>query len=103
MQLEMYKTFEVPYSESLKNLHSILGQYCMPEGGVNLTAKDKLLKTAEIVQIASIFVDEGVDKIRLTGGEPSIRPDIVELVGEFVLICHQHSLSDWCQSFIMYF
>ncbi|KAI9556946.1 hypothetical protein GHT06_016740 [Daphnia sinensis] len=56
-------------------------QYCMPAGGVDLTAKDKLLSTSEIVKIASVFVEEGVDKIRLTGGEPSIRPDIVELVG----------------------
>lgn len=53
----------------------------MPSGGVDLTAKDQLLTTSEILQIASIFVEEGVDKIRLTGGEPSIRPDIVELVG----------------------
>lgn len=53
----------------------------MPAGGVDLTAKDKLLSTSEIVKIASAFVEEGVDKIRLTGGEPSIRPDIVELVG----------------------
>lgn len=55
----------------------------MPAGGVDLTAKDKLLSTSEIVQIASVFVEEGVDKIRLTGGEPSIRPDIVELVGKW--------------------
>lgn len=53
----------------------------MPAGGVDLTAKDKLLSTSEIIQIASVFVEEGVDKIRLTGGEPSIRPDIIELVG----------------------
>ncbi len=55
----------------------------MPSGGVDLTAKDQLLTTSEILQIASIFVEEGVDKIRLTGGEPSIRPDIVELVGKY--------------------
>lgn len=54
----------------------------MPAGGIDLTAKEKLLSTNEIVEIASLFVQEGVDKIRLTGGEPSIRPDIVELVGK---------------------
>lgn len=59
------------------------GQYCMPAGGVDLTTKDNLLSTSEIVKIASAFVEEGVDKIRLTGGEPSIRPDIAELVGNF--------------------
>ena len=61
----------------------ISGQYCMPAGGVDLTTKDKLLTNCEIVKIASAFVEEGVDKIRLTGGEPSIRPDIVELVGKY--------------------
>lgn len=55
-------------------------QYCMPALGVDLTAKDQLLSSSEIIQIASIFVEEGVNKIRLTGGEPSIRSDIVELV-----------------------
>ena len=60
---------------------SLSGQYCMPAGGIDLTAKDKLLTTSEIIHIASLFVEEGVDKIRLTGGEPSIRPDIVDLVG----------------------
>lgn len=54
----------------------------MPAGGIDLTAKEKLLSTTEIVHIASLFVKEGVDKIRLTGGEPSIRPDIVELVSK---------------------
>jgi cyclic pyranopterin phosphate synthase len=32
------------------------------------------------MQLARIFVSEGVNKIRLTGGEPSIRPDIEELM-----------------------
>lgn len=56
----------------------------MPAGGVDLTAKEKLLTAPEIIKIASIFVQEGVDKIRLTGGEPSIRPDLVELVGKII-------------------
>jgi len=55
-------------------------QYCMPAGGVDLTPKDELLSTQEILHIAKLFIDEGVDKIRLTGGEPTIRPDIVDLV-----------------------
>ena len=63
-----------------------IGQYCMPANGVDLTAKDQLLSSSEIIKIASIFVQEGVNKIRLTGGEPSIRPDIVELVGKFKIV-----------------
>ncbi|KAI8394173.1 uncharacterized protein BYT42DRAFT_553608 [Radiomyces spectabilis] len=54
--------------------------YCMPEEGVPLTAHDKLLTTEEILSLAKLFVAQGVTKIRLTGGEPTIRPDIIDLV-----------------------
>eukprot|EP01023_Acetabularia_acetabulum_P003261 TRINITY_DN11381_c0_g1_i1.p1 TRINITY_DN11381_c0_g1~~TRINITY_DN11381_c0_g1_i1.p1 ORF type:complete len:497 (-),score=64.18 TRINITY_DN11381_c0_g1_i1:1963-3384(-) len=56
--------------------------YCMPEEGVQLTPTEKLLSTEEILRVARIFVANGVDKIRLTGGEPTIRKDIVELCQE---------------------
>ncbi|XP_067841255.1 molybdenum cofactor biosynthesis protein 1 isoform X2 [Heptranchias perlo] len=52
----------------------------MPEDGVKLTPKSQLLSTEEIVTLARLFVNEGVDKIRLTGGEPLIRPDVVQVV-----------------------
>ena len=54
----------------------------MPAEGVPLTPRDNLLSTREIVHLASIFVDNGVDKIRLTGGEPLVRPDIDVIVEE---------------------
>ncbi|CAM9415219.1 unnamed protein product [Chrysoparadoxa australica] len=54
--------------------------YCMPEDGVDLQPANKLLSTEEIVRIASLFAAQGVDKIRLTGGEPLIRQDLVEVV-----------------------
>ncbi|XP_046496174.1 molybdenum cofactor biosynthesis protein 1 isoform X1 [Equus quagga] len=57
-------------------------QYCMPEEGVPLTPKAKLLTTEEILTLARLFVKEGVDKIRLTGGEPLIRPDVVDIVAQ---------------------
>lgn len=57
-------------------------QYCMPEEGVPLTPKSDLLSTQEILTLARIFVQEGVDKIRLTGGEPLIRPDVVDIVAQ---------------------
>jgi len=59
------------------------GQYCMPEEGVPLKHKSKMLTTEEIVKLANLFVAEGVTKIRLTGGEPTLRPDLVNLVGKF--------------------
>lgn len=57
-------------------------QYCMPEEGVKLTPKGELLTTQEILTLARLFVQEGVDKIRLTGGEPLIRPDVVDIVAQ---------------------
>ncbi|PKK26733.1 molybdenum cofactor synthesis 1, transcript variant X2 [Columba livia] len=57
-------------------------QYCMPEEGVQLTPKSELLTAQEIITLAKLFVKEGVEKIRLTGGEPLIRPDVVDIVGQ---------------------
>ncbi|EXJ91104.1 hypothetical protein A1O1_04211 [Capronia coronata CBS 617.96] len=54
--------------------------YCMPEEGVPLSPSARLLTTPEIVYLAELFVNQGVDKIRLTGGEPTIRKDIVDLM-----------------------
>lgn len=53
----------------------------MPEEGVQLSQNNELLTTEEIIKLAKLFVSEGVNKIRLTGGEPLIRKDIVELCG----------------------
>lgn len=56
-------------------------QYCMPEKGVELSPNDRLLTTEEILRLVRIFnVFGGVDKIRLTGGEPTIRKDLIEIV-----------------------
>ncbi|XP_064163483.1 molybdenum cofactor biosynthesis protein 1 [Anguilla rostrata] len=57
-------------------------QYCMPEEGVKLTPRAQLLTTAEVLTLARLFVHEGVEKIRLTGGEPLIRPDVLEIIAE---------------------
>lgn len=56
--------------------------YCMPEEGVPLSPSAQLLSTPEIVYLAELFVNEGVNKIRLTGGEPTVRKDIVDLMGQ---------------------
>ncbi|MEW4925734.1 GTP 3',8-cyclase MoaA [Algibacter sp. 2305UL17-15] len=50
--------------------------YCMPEEGVKLSPKSHLMTYEEIYEIAKTFVNHGVTKIRLTGGEPLIRKDI---------------------------
>lgn len=59
-----------------------LGQYCMPAEGVDLTEKSKLLTTDEILTLANLFVQQGVTKIRLTGGEPTVNKDLLHIVSE---------------------
>lgn len=54
--------------------------YCMPAEGVPLSPNRDLLTTPEIIMLSSIFVSQGVSKIRLTGGEPTVRRDIVPLM-----------------------
>ncbi|CAD6925263.1 unnamed protein product, partial [Tilletia controversa] len=54
--------------------------YCMPEEGIPLTPSEKLLSQAEIGRLARLFVREGVTKVRLTGGEPTLRSDLVGIV-----------------------
>ena len=54
----------------------------MPEEGVDLTEKSKLLSSEELIKVAKIFVDEGVKKIRLTGGEPLVRPDVIDIIAK---------------------
>jgi cyclic pyranopterin phosphate synthase len=57
-------------------------QYCMPAEGVELTPKPQVLTTAEILRLADLFVSSGVNKIRLTGGEPTVRKDIEDICYE---------------------
>ncbi|GAA5973780.1 hypothetical protein JCM11641_003152 [Rhodosporidiobolus odoratus] len=54
--------------------------YCMPASGVPLLPPDNLLDTDEVERVAKLFVANGVRKIRLTGGEPTIRKDLVDVV-----------------------
>ena len=53
----------------------------MPEGGVELSPTGKLLTDDEVVRLAELFVRTGVTKIRLTGGEPTVRKGITDIIG----------------------
>jgi len=65
---------------SLTERCSLRCVYCMPADGVELTRPERLLSAEETIRLATIFVRAGVDKIRLTGGEPTVRPDLVPIV-----------------------
>jgi molybdenum cofactor biosynthesis enzyme MoaA len=55
----------------------------MPSEGVELSPDGKLLTNEEILRLAMLFVKSGVTKIRLTGGEPTVRKGIAEIIGKF--------------------
>ena len=52
----------------------------MPEDGVDLTPRKELLTTDEVLRLARLFVSQGVSKIRLTGGEPLVCRDLLQIV-----------------------
>ena len=54
--------------------------YCMPETGADFLPHDRIMSFEEIVRVARAAVEAGISKIRLTGGEPLSRRDIVTLV-----------------------
>ena len=54
--------------------------YCMPEEDYTFTPAGRLMQTEEIAALAKIFVANGVDKIRLTGGEPLVRKDAGDII-----------------------
>ncbi|MBI2834975.1 MAG: GTP 3',8-cyclase MoaA [Acidobacteria bacterium] len=59
--------------------------YCMPEADYVWLPRQDILTFEEIVRLVDVFIDLGVDRVRLTGGEPLIRknlPHLVELLAE---------------------
>lgn len=56
--------------------------YCMPEEGIALRPRSEFMTKEEVIQIAKTFVNLGVKKIRLTGGEPLVRNDAHEIIKE---------------------
>lgn len=60
--------------------------YCMPEDGIRYLPKKDLLTNAEILRLATILARHGIHKIRLTGGEPFVRHDLMPLIRNLVEI-----------------
>lgn len=54
--------------------------YCMPEEGVDLKPKEEILSDVEILRIIRVLGTMGIKKVRFTGGEPTVRKEIVQLV-----------------------
>jgi GTP 3',8-cyclase len=54
--------------------------YCMPEEDYEFTPASRLMQADEIEALAKTFVNLGVNKIRLTGGEPLVRKDVADII-----------------------
>jgi cyclic pyranopterin phosphate synthase len=54
--------------------------YCMPEEGVVMMKHEEVLRFEEILEVVEVAVEQGVDKVRITGGEPLVRKGILSLV-----------------------
>ncbi len=67
--------------------------YCMPADGIALSPKASLMTADEIFAIAQTFVQNGVDKIRLTGGEPLLRKDFPEIIAKLSALNSSLSLT----------
>ena len=54
--------------------------YCMPSEGIDFAKNDKLFTIDELSRLSSILVSQGINKIRITGGEPFVRKDVMTLL-----------------------
>ncbi len=75
------------FSRPLRNLRvsvtdrcNLRCQYCMPEDEYVWLPREELLTFEELRDLAAVFTELGVDKVRLTGGEPLLRNDLPVLV-----------------------
>jgi len=61
-------------------------QYCMPKEGVSQFGHAEILTYEEIVRIAALAAKKGINKVRITGGEPLVRKDAVQLIHHLSLL-----------------
>ncbi|MGE3271237.1 MAG: GTP 3',8-cyclase MoaA [Chloroflexota bacterium] len=75
--------------------------YCMPEEGMTWLKSDRLLTFEEIGRLARIAVALGITELRLTGGEPTLRPGLPDLVRDLAQIEGTSSLSLTTNGFLL--
>ncbi len=56
-------------------------QYCMPEKPFSWVPRENLLSFEELFEFVKVAIDEGIEKIRITGGEPLLREDLDKFIG----------------------
>lgn len=92
----MYDRFNRPINYlriSVTDRCNLRCSYCMPEEGIQLLDHSDILSFEEIADFTKIAVSHGINKVRLTGGEPLVRKNIVELVSMLASIDGLEDLS----------
>ncbi|HVZ56735.1 MAG TPA: GTP 3',8-cyclase MoaA [Chitinophagaceae bacterium] len=67
--------------------------YCMPQEGLPWLHRDELMSSAEMLRICRLLTGMGITKIRVTGGEPFVRRDMVSLLGDLAALPNLQHLS----------
>ena len=71
---------------SVTDACNIRCRYCMPETVLGFLPQHRLLKYESIARIVSIFARAGIHKVRLTGGEPLMRPNLEKLIEQIAVV-----------------
>jgi GTP 3',8-cyclase len=86
---EMTTTLKDSYGRAIRDLRVSLTDrcnfrcfYCLPHGEPPIAPKEQMLSYEEIEYVCDIFVSLGIEKIRLTGGEPMMRRDIETIISK---------------------
>jgi cyclic pyranopterin phosphate synthase len=75
--------------------------YCMPNGNIKWIDSKEILNFKEIIRIVSIFTHLGITKIRLTGGEPLLRPSLENLIRSLIKIQNIETISMTTNGFLL--
>lgn len=60
--------------------------YCMPEEGLNWTKKTEILTYEEMLRLVNILAELGISKVRITGGEPFVRRDLIPFMSDLAKV-----------------
>lgn len=78
---------------SLTDRCSLRCTYCMPADFSDWIPGDHLLTTDELMLVLDVATEMGIDQVRLTGGEPLLRPDAVDVVRRIYALPHAPKIS----------
>ncbi len=67
--------------------------YCMPEEGIDWLSRNELMTYEEMLRICKLLIRSGIEKIRITGGEPFVRKDIMSFLTDLSMVAGLKELS----------